>query len=345
MKKNMKNGYGKTAAFFLVLILTVGVIAWRYFHTPSAVPKSAEEEGKPFSAAANEEEVKIEETDAAAKMPTEDSKDRPLGHLPPSEPETFPDEKMPEEKPYTERSYQLVSDLVYVCREEGLQEGEEKISGILQELQNEDAELAKLWQGIVDELYTVTGEDTYSGTDPDNLLPQDDSLCFAVLGFQLMYDGEMAPELIGRCETALQALRQYPQAYVAVTGGGTAFGNKKATEADVMAAWFAEHGIAPERIIIENRSMTTDQNAVNTCAILTSNYPQIRTVSVITSDYHQALGRVMFTEAALLHAFETGDAVPYTVTAGPCFITAGNEEYSGLRNIMSYVWIMADPTI
>ena len=111
-----------------------------------------------------------------------------------------------------------------------------------------------------------------------------------------------------------------------------------------MAAWFEEQGIAPERIIIENRSMTTDQNAVNTCAILVSDYPQIRTVSVITSDYHQPLGRVMFTEAALLHAWETDGQVPYSVVAGPVWATAGNEEYSGLRNIMSYVWVMANPT-
>ena len=246
-------------------------------------------------------------------------------------------------KPYTEKTYQLVSDLVYVCREEGTAEGGAKIAAILDELETEDKALARLWRGITDELAAVCADGAPAPGLPDGL-PQDDSLCFAVLGFQLLYDGDMAPELLGRCETALQALRQYPKAYVAVTGGGTAFGNRKATEADVMAAWFQAQGIAPERIIIENRSLTTDQNAVNTCAILTESYPQIREIVVITSDYHMALGRMMFTEAALLHAWRSGGEVPYTVQGGPSWATSGSDEYSGERNIMPYVWVMANPS-
>ena len=164
-----------------------------------------------------------------------------------------------------------------------------------------------------------------------------------MLGFQLLPDGDMAPELLGRCERALACAQQYPHAYLAVTGGGTAFKNKEVTEASVMADWLLGHGIAPERIIREDRSQTTDQNAVNTCAILAEQYPQIHTIVVITSDYHMPLGCLMFSEAALLYGFETG-RVPYEVKDNAAFATDGLAPgYTGMRNQAPYVWTMADP--
>ena len=342
MKRKRKTGYGITVLFLLVLLLTVGMVALRFFKTEDAVPvpeskppqqempavteqKSAEESPAPVTTT-EEPVVPAPSADPSTPAPTESS---------------APAAETPKAKAYTEKSYQLASDLAYVCREVGLDESDGKIPKLLEELEKEDPALAKLWRGIVDELRSVTAEEGSPYTLQDDL-PQDDSLCFAVLGFQLLYDGEMAPELLGRCETALKALQQYPQAYVAVTGGGTAFGNRKATEADVMAAWFREQGIASERIIVENSSLTTDQNAVNTCAILTKDYPQIKKIAVITSDYHMPLGRMMFTEAALLHAYQTDGDVPFSVSDGPAWATAGNDEYSGRRNIMSYVWIMAE---
>ena len=67
-------------------------------------------------------------------------------------------------------------------------------------------------------------------------LPNDDSLCITVLGVALNDDGTMKDELVGRLQTALTSAQKYPNAYVAVTGGGTAKNNPNATEADKMAA-------------------------------------------------------------------------------------------------------------
>jgi len=330
----------KTVLFLLVLLLTAGMVTLRYVKTekqtaaPTGSGLAAQETAVPPPA-----ESPVPSTPAGAPetpAPTEES--APTKPDSPAPVPTVGADTLP--KPYTERSYQLVTDLVYVCRELGPETGRDKINALLDELQGEDPALAQLWRGITDELTLVCSDGWTDGTLPNDL-PQDDSLCFVVLGFQLLYDGDMAPELLGRCETALNALRQYPNAYVAVTGGGTAFGNRKATEADVMAEWFRQQGIASERIIVENESMTTDQNAVNTCAILTANYPQISRLVVVTSDYHMALGCMMFTEAALLHAWKTGGEAPYSVQAGPSWATSGNAEYSGYHNIMQYVWIMA----
>lgn len=49
-------------------------------------------------------------------------------------------------------------------------------------------------------------------------------------------DSTMKDELVGRLQTALASAQKYPNAYVAVTGGGTAKNNPNAIEADQMAS-------------------------------------------------------------------------------------------------------------
>ena len=246
------------------------------------------------------------------------------------------------EKAYNAETYQMVSDMVYLCRSE-TPDREGQIQTLLENLKEANPELGQTWDGIMQYWRYVNTDMPIRTAGLPDTLPQDESLCLVVLGFQLLPDGDMAPELLGRCELALACAQQYPHAYLAVTGGGTAFKNKEVTEAGVMADWFVEHGIAPERIIREDRSQTTDQNAVNTCAILAEQYPQIHSVVVITSDYHVPLGCLMFTEAALLYGFENG-RVPYKVEDDAAFTTDGlTPGYTGMRNQAPYVWTMADP--
>ena len=59
----------------------------------------------------------------------------------------------------------------------------------------------------------------------------------------------------------LASAQKYPNAYVAVTGGGTAKNNPNATEADQMAAWMIANGLDENRLIVENKSKSTVQNA------------------------------------------------------------------------------------
>lgn len=242
---------------------------------------------------------------------------------------------------YNAATYQLVSDMIYIRRTDA-PDGDAQIRALEQQLREADPELGEAWTGIMDYWEYANREMPINTSLPDDL-PQDDSLCLVVLGFQLLYDGDMAPELLGRCELALQCARQYPNAYVAVTGGGTAGKDKSITEAGVMADWFIAQGIAPERIIREDASLTTDQNAINTCAILIRDYPQVRQLAIISSDYHLPLGCTMFTEAALLCGFYLGE-VPYTVVSNAAWATNGSTiGYKGMKNQASYVWIMADP--
>ena len=119
-------------------------------------------------------------------------------------------------------------------------------------------------------------------------------LCLVALGFQLNPDGTMREELIERLKVLLAAAEQYPQALIVCTGGGTAADDPAATEAGRMAEWLKVQGVDPARIIVEDHSLTTAQNAIFTFDILKERYPQVKQLAIISSDYHIATGALLF---------------------------------------------------
>ena len=159
-----------------------------------------------------------------------------------------------------------------------------------------DPELGAKWTRIMDlweAPVTVTGE------LPDGL-PEDDSLCLVGLGFQLNPDGTMREELIERLKVMLAASEKYPKALIVCTGGGTAADDPTATEAGRMAEWLKAQGVDPERVIAEDKSLTTAQNAIYTFDILAEKYPQVKQIAIVSSDYHIATGTLLFGAEAIL---------------------------------------------
>ena len=144
------------------------------------------------------------------------------------------------------------------------------------------------------------------GVLPDGL-PNDDSLCITVLGFALNDDGTMKDELVGRLQTALASAQKYPNAYVAVTGGGTAKNNPDATEADQMAQWLIDNGLNKDRLIIENKSSSTVENAKFTYNILRKKYKDIDKIAIVTSDYHIERGSLLYKAQLVLSAAKNND--------------------------------------
>ena len=69
-----------------------------------------------------------------------------------------------------------------------------------------------------------------------------------------------------------------------------------------MAEWLIENGIAPERVIVEDRSLTTAQNAIYTLDILAEKFPQVTQLAIVSSDYHIATGALLFGAEAILRA-------------------------------------------
>ena len=67
-----------------------------------------------------------------------------------------------------------------------------------------------------------------------------------------------------------------------------------------MAKWLAAQGVDQKRIIIEDHSITTAQNALFTYDILTSLYPSVRKLAIVSSDYHIATGALLFGAETIL---------------------------------------------
>lgn len=241
---------------------------------------------------------------------------------------------------YSEKSYFLVTDMVYAYRHEQ-SAAMETIRGRIEELRAIDPELAAVWENVMEYWdYINTAQEVRYGDLPDDL-PRDKSLCLVVLGFQLLPDGGMDPELVGRCETALRCAEQYPNAWVLVTGGGTALRKPEITEAGQMAAWLAEHGVDRDRILVEERSRTTAENASYSDAILYA-HPEIRSLAIVTSDYHVGMGSLMFHTIAQRRAYETGEE-PYVVAANAAFPASDREGTEDPAKQATFLWSLMDP--
>ena len=200
----------------------------------------------------------------------------------------------------------LTKQLIFSRSEKG---GEEKTGSLLRELRLADPAQGRIWEQILPYWDEVNKDGFVNAVRlplaSDQLplpeaLPDDDSLCIVILGYALDPDGTMKDELILRLKLGLDCARQYPDSYVLVTGGATASGKKDVTEADSMAGWLEENGIDSSRIIIENRSLTSVENALFSCELLRNDYPQIKSAVITTSDYHVPLGCLLFQAGSLL---------------------------------------------
>jgi len=193
-------------------------------------------------------------------------------------------------------------------------EADAHIQTLLKELRAVDADAADRWESIL-AVWKRANEDLpiQEGVLPDGL-PDTDELCIVVLGFQLKPDGTMREELLERLAVAKRSAEKYPGALIVCTGGGTAAEDETATEAGKMAQWLIENGIAAERVIVEDKSVTTAQNAIFTYDILAENYPQADTLAIVSSDYHIATGTLLFEAEAILRAEQAGAEAMHVVS-------------------------------
>jgi len=182
------------------------------------------------------------------------------------------------------------------------QEAEARVQALLKELRAVDADAADRWDSIMALWKTANTElPIHEGVLPDGLTDTD-ALCIVALGFQLNPDGSMREELMERLKVVKASAEKYPNALIVCTGGGTAAEDGTATEAGKMAEWLVENGISPERVIVEDRSVTTAQNAIYTYDILAERYPQVKDLAIVSSDYHIATGTLLFEAEAILRS-------------------------------------------
>ncbi len=201
------------------------------------------------------------------------------------------------------KAEKVIEDIItyHGCYDE---KADDKVNELLAELNGIDSKQGKLWKDIMEYWNYANNELKINIDKLPKGLPNDGSLALTVLGFELNDDGTMKDELIGRLKVALDCSKQYPNAYVICTGGGTAKNNKKVTEAGLMGDWLIKHGLKKSRLIIENKSLTTAQNAEFSYGIVVKKYPKINSVAIISSSYHIAWGSLLFEAEFMKYAME-----------------------------------------
>lgn len=190
--------------------------------------------------------------------------------------------------------------LCYYCHHQGAAKTD--IYRLLDQLEAQDPETGASWRAIMEHWIYANEEMPRNETEAPDGLPEDDSLCIVVLGYRLTAFGGMFPELEGRLELALKAAEKYPNAYILCTGGGTASEAEDVTEADQMARWLRKQGIDSSRILVENNSTHTVQNAKYAFDILQTRYPQVQKLILVTSDYHLPRSSTLFVAKSILSA-------------------------------------------
>ena len=186
-----------------------------------------------------------------------------------------------------------------------INENKSKINSILQQILSLNETIYKRDQEIIDYWeYIDDHMPLYPRIAPDGL-PTTSDHAFVVLGYKLNNDGSLKPEAIGRCDVAYESAMKYPNSLIFVTGGGTASGNKTATEGGQMKDYLVNvKGLDENRIITETKAKDTIQNAQYTIIKLIEK--NIKTITVITSDYHIRRGNILFKGVALLKAETLG---------------------------------------
>ncbi len=132
-------------------------------------------------------------------------------------------------------------------------------------------------------------------TSPPKNLPKKNH-AIVILGYALAEDGTMQETLIERLKVGLQTAQQNPNSKIIVTGGVPKQG---VTEAESMRDWLVENGIDEKRIMLEDASTDTVENALFTTAILEQE--GLKDVTLITSASHMRRALTTFKEATSLY--------------------------------------------
>ncbi|MGW7808452.1 YdcF family protein [Staphylococcus xylosus] len=112
---------------------------------------------------------------------------------------------------------------------------------------------------------------------------------FITLGLKLNNAGQLESEAIGRLEKTLEAYKNYKASYIIVSGGNS---KNKITEARAMKNWLQKNDVPHYRIIEENHSKDTVENAIYSMDIV--NKKNFNSVTLITSDTHIRRAYILF---------------------------------------------------
>ncbi|AKP68473.1 transporter [Companilactobacillus ginsenosidimutans] len=123
-------------------------------------------------------------------------------------------------------------------------------------------------------------------------LPKDSNHYFVVLGYALGKNGKMEKTMLDRLNLILKAAKKYPKSKIMVSGGVPQDG---VTEASAMKKWLVKKGINKNRIVKEDLSTNTVENAL--FSIRDLNTKKATSATLITSSSHMRRAFLLFNMA------------------------------------------------
>lgn len=146
-------------------------------------------------------------------------------------------------------------------------------------------------------------------------IPEGARTAIVAMGFGLNGDGSMQNELVDRLGSAVAAADASPESPVIVTGGNPQSG---IAEADAMRSWLVEHGVAAERIHVEDKANSTVQNALLSVPILESIGAENVVIATSPNHIRRSISNFAIAGATVLGAATSDASDPPEVAAlGP----------------------------
>ena len=115
----------------------------------------------------------------------------------------------------------------------------------------------------------------------DNALYDEDAV--VVLG-AAVHGRELSNTLVGRLDAALAYHQRNPSALIVVSGGQGL--QEEIPEAVAMRQYLLDHGVSDDRIIVEDRSTSTEENFANSRALLGQRLPSGYRIAFVTDEFH-----------------------------------------------------------
>lgn len=133
-----------------------------------------------------------------------------------------------------------------------------------------------------------------------------------VLGCQVFPDGHPSLMLRGRIQAAYGYLTDHPEAVCIASGGQN--GSEPVSEAQCIRDTLVSMGIAPERILLEDRSRSTEENLAFSARLI-AEHGLPTAVAVASDNFHQ-LRAAIWAQRSGLTPYSDGCASPWFLTAG-----------------------------
>ena len=143
--------------------------------------------------------------------------------------------------------------------------------------------------------------------------PADGQDCtVVVLGCQVFPDGHPSLMLRGRIQAAYRYLTDHPEAVCIASGGQN--GSEPVSEAQCIRDTLVSMGIAPERILLEDRSRSTEENLAFSARLIAER--GLPTAVAVASDNFHQLRAAIWAQRSGLTPYSDGCASPWFLTAG-----------------------------